>query len=148
MKKIAMTEYLQIDLDRELWLCRVCEHEIGAARSPYKEGLLVHVRDPREIHRPILDPAYEFTFAPDPAWVSILEYYCPGCGTMVEVEYLPPGHPPLNDMEFDLDALKAQWALRGFKQDLTKIAGPEPAGVDYHSHSHGSKGHKHAHDRR
>ncbi|GAC1623488.1 MAG: hypothetical protein NVS9B10_08550 [Nevskia sp.] len=130
-----MTEYLQIELDSERWLCRVCTHDIGPARSPYKEGLLVHARDPREIHKPILDPSYEFTFAPDPAWVQILEYYCPGCGTMVEVEYLPPGHPPLNDMEFDIDALKAQWALRSFKQDLSKIAGPEPAGVDYYSHA-------------
>lgn len=129
---VAMTEYLKIDLDRELWQCRVCNHEVGPARSPYKEGLLVYARDPREIHKPILDPSYEFTFAPDPKWVQILEYYCPSCGTMMEVEYLPPGHPPLIDMEFDIDALKAQWATRP-PQDLSKIAGPEPAGVDYHS---------------
>jgi hypothetical protein len=38
-------------------------------------------------------------------------------------------------MEFDIDALKTQWALRNFKQDLSKIAGPEPAGVDYYSHT-------------
>lgn len=135
---VAMTEYLMIDLDRELWQCRVCEHEVGNAREPYKEGLLVYARDPREIHKPILDPAYEFTFAPDPAWVQILEYYCPGCGTMVEVEYLPPGHPPLSDMEFDLDALKVQWAARG-PQDLSKIAGPSPMGVDYHSQKTGGR---------
>ena len=24
----------------------------------------------------------------------------------MEVEYLPPGHPPLHDIEFDIDALK------------------------------------------
>lgn len=136
---VAMTEYLKIDLDRELWQCRVCEHEVGNARAPYKEGLLVYARDPREIHKPILDASYEFTFAPDPKWVQILEYYCPGCGTMMEVEYLPPGHPPLNDMEFDIDALKAQWTRRG-AQDLTKIAGPEPAGVDYHSQKTGRGG--------
>ena len=131
--KIAMTEYLQIDLDKERWLCRVCEHDHGPARGNYKEGLLVHARDPREIHKPILDTSYEFTFAPDPNWVKIVEYYCPDCGTQVEVEYLTPGHPPLHDMEFDIDALKAQWSKRG-PQDLTKIAGPEPMGVDYHSH--------------
>ncbi len=133
--KIAMTEYLQIDLDRELWQCRVCDHEVGPAREPYKHGLLVCARDPREIHKPILDPSYEFTFAPDPTWVQIVEYYCPECATMMEVEYLPPGHPPLNDMEFDLDALKAQWADRE-PQDVSKLAGPEPAGVDYRPHSH------------
>ncbi|MGH8517806.1 MAG: acetone carboxylase subunit gamma [Panacagrimonas sp.] len=131
--KIAMTEYLQIDLDKERWMCRVCDHDVGPARGNYKEGLLVHARDPREIHKPILDPSYEFTFAPDPNWVKIVEYYCPSCGTQMEVEYLTPGHPPVYDMEFDIDALKAQWAKRG-PQDLSKIAGPEPMGVDYHSH--------------
>jgi acetone carboxylase gamma subunit len=136
--KVAMTEYLLIDLDTELWRCRVCDHEIGNARKPYKEGLLVHSRDPREIHRPILDESYEFTFAPDPKWVQIVEYYCPTCGTQIEVEYLPPGHPPLNDMEFDLDAMKTQWAARGNKQDLSKISGPVPQGVDYHPQSHGA----------
>ena len=138
--KIAMTEYLQIDLDKERWMCRVCDHDIGPARGNYKEGLLLHARDPREIHKPILDTSYEFTFAPDPKWVQIVEFYCPSCGTQVEVEYLTPGHPPLYDMEFDIDALKAQWAKRG-PQDLSKIAGPEPMGVDYHSHqSAGTRG--------
>ena len=137
--KVPMTEYLAIDLDRVLWECRVCNHGGGSARAPYKEGLLVHARDPREIHKPILDPSYEFTFAPDPNWVQIVEYYCPECGTMMEVEYLPPGHPPLNDLEFDLDALKAQWAKRA-PMDLSTIAGPAPAGVDYRSHMHSRAG--------
>ena len=61
--KIAMTEYLQIDLDSERWHCRVCNHDIAPARDNYKEGLLVYARDPREIHKPILDATkYEFTF--------------------------------------------------------------------------------------
>ena len=131
--KIAMTEYLQIDLETEKWHCRVCDHDVGPARENYKEGLLVHARDPREVHKPILDESYEFTFAPDPKWVQIVEYYCPSCGTQMEVEYLTPGHPPLYDMEFDIDALKKQWKKRG-AQDVSKLAGPEPAGVDYHSH--------------
>jgi|SRR5271154_1608358 acetone carboxylase, gamma subunit len=139
--KVPMTEYLEIDLQRELWMCRVCHHEIGSARRPYKEGLLVSARDPREIHAPILNSEwYEFTFAPDPKWVQILEYYCPECGTMVEVEYLPPGHPPLNDMEFDLDALKAQWKDR---EPLTEaeLAGPDMAGA-IHSRSRKQKAHQ------
>lgn len=92
--QIPMTEYLVIDLDSELWVCRVCRHELGSARGNYKEGTLVYDRDPREIHQPIIDPdRYEFTFSPDPAYCRILEYYCPGCGTQIETEYIPPGHP-------------------------------------------------------
>jgi acetone carboxylase, gamma subunit len=108
--KVKMTEYLEINLEDETWCCRKCNHAIAPARSNYKEGLLVYVRDPREIHRPILNPdLYEYTFAPDPTWVQIVEYYCPECATMVEVDYLPPGHPPLYDMEFDIDSLKERY---------------------------------------
>jgi acetone carboxylase gamma subunit len=109
-----MTEYLQIDLTDERWQCRRCHHDIASARDNYKTGLLVYDRDPREIHRPLIDPEkYEFTFSPDPLWCRIVEFYCPGCGTMIEVEYLPPGHPPTYDMEIDVDALRAQKAGLG-----------------------------------
>jgi acetone carboxylase gamma subunit len=132
--KVLMTEYLRIDLDAEVWQCRVCDHEIGSARSNYKEGMLVYNRNPQDIHPPVIDPEkYEFTFSPDPEWVRILEYYCPSCGTMVETEYTVPGHPPLYDMEVDLDALKAQWSTR---DEVTEpIVGPEVL-IERHQHKH------------
>ena len=106
-KRIAITEYLEIELEKERWYCRRCGYDIGPARSPYKEGLLVYARDPREIHRPILDETkYEYTYAPDPQWCRIVEFYCPDCGTLMENEYLPPGHPLTNDIELDIDQLK------------------------------------------
>ena len=105
--KIAMTEALQIDLQRSTWICRKCGHEHGPADQSYKHGLLAHARDPREVHQALLDPAqYRQTFAPQPEWVRIVEYYCPQCALLVEAEYLPPGHPPLHDMQFDLDRLR------------------------------------------
>ena len=107
--KVLITETLRIDLGTEQWECRRCGHEHGSARDNYKRGLLVHDRDPREVHKPLLDTQlYERTYSPDPKWCRILEYYCPDCGTMVEAEYLPPGHPPLHDIELDIDALKEQ----------------------------------------
>lgn len=122
--KVLMTEYLRIDLDAENWECRVCNHVVGPAKRSYKEGMLVHNRDPREIHPPIIDPEkYRFTFSPDPEWVRILEYYCPHCGTQVETEYAIPGHPPLYDMEVDLPALRAQWATRDEVKEA--VVGPE-----------------------
>ena len=131
--KIPMTEYLRIDLDSEKWECRVCDHEIAPAEGNYKEGLLVHNRDPREIHPPILDPErYRFTFSPDPEWVRILEFCCPNCGTQVETEYAIPGHPPLQDMQVDVPALKAQWAKRG--PDMLPDAGPAVVPGRCHGH--------------
>lgn len=106
---VAITEYLAIDLENERWQCRVCGHDLASARGNYKTGLLVHDRDPREIHDPKLDPSrYEYTYAPDPAWCRIVEFYCPGCGTLVENEYIPPGHPLTHDIELDIDSLKAR----------------------------------------
>ena len=111
--KVLITENLRIDLDSEQWECRACSAQIMPARENYKRGLLVHNRDPREIQKPLLDPEkYEFTYSPNPQWCRILEYYCPKCGTMIETEYLPPGHPPVRDIELDIDALKAQWKDR------------------------------------
>ena len=112
--KVYSTEYLSIDLDTERWRCRRCNRDLGDARDNYKRGLLVYDRDPREIHRPLLNPeVYEFTFSPDPKFTALLEYYCPGCGTMVETEYTVPGHPPTRDIDFDIDSLKEkarEWA--------------------------------------
>jgi acetophenone carboxylase len=108
MERIRITEYLDLDLDDEVWRCHVCDHLLGSARENYKEGCLVHARDPREVHPPLIEG--EFTFAPDPDWVRIVEFYCPGCGTQVETEYLPPGHPVTHDIELDIDGLRSRLA--------------------------------------
>lgn len=105
-KRVDITEYLAIDLSSERWCCRVCGHDLGNARANYKEGCLVADRDPREIHDNVVEGDY--TFAPDPEWCRIVEFYCPGCVTLIEVEYLPPGHPLTHDIELDIDALKAK----------------------------------------
>jgi len=102
--RIRFTEYLDLDLNSEQWLCNRCSHLLGPATENYKHGCLVHHRDPREIHPPIVPGA--FTFAPDPLWVRIVEFYCPGCGAQMETEYLPPGHPITHDIEVDIPALK------------------------------------------
>lgn len=106
MTERAITEYLTIELETERWRCSRCSHDLGDARRSYKEGCLVRDRDPEEIHPPVVEG--EYTFAPDPAWCRLIEFYCPQCLTLVEVEYLPPGHPLTHDIEIDIDALKAQ----------------------------------------
>ncbi|RMB81470.1 acetone carboxylase subunit gamma [Streptomyces shenzhenensis] len=131
--RVPMTEYLVIDLDTERWVCRVCAQDMGSAHGTYKEGTLVHDRDPRQIHQPVIDPErYEFTFSPDPEYCRILEYYCPGCGTQIEAEYLPPGHPPAVDLLIDVAALRAQWAERGVDPEEIHTYGP---GADAQQHT-------------
>lgn len=122
-KRRQITEYLEVDLDRESWFCNRCGHELGPARENYKKFCLVHERSPHEIHPPSVVGAY--TLAPDPEWCRIVEFYCPGCSAQVEVEYLPPGHPITWDIELDIDALKRRAAA---EQASTKPTNPATEG--------------------
>lgn len=108
--KVQITEYLEVDLTRELWCCNRCTKDLGPARENYKKFCLVYDRDPRTIHLAYTEPDPEtgMTYAPDPGWCRIVEFYCPQCGVMVENEYLPPGHPLTHDIELDIDALRAR----------------------------------------
>jgi acetophenone carboxylase len=106
MARIRFTEYLDLDLADESWRCHGCGRRLIEASESYKRGCLVAERDPREIHPPVI--AGEYTFSPDPDWVRILEFYCPGCGRQIETEYLPPGHPITRDIEVDVARLKAR----------------------------------------
>lgn len=103
----AITEYLEIDLESERWHCRRCGHDIGNARENYKRGLVFRQRDPAAVHSSGLG---EKRYTPDPDWCRMVEMFCPGCATLIEVEYLPPGHPLTHDLEIDIDALKAAQA--------------------------------------
>lgn len=131
--KVFVTAALAIDLDNEKWECTRCNAQLGSARANYKAGLVVRERDPGEVHAPILDrDRYDFTFAPDPEWCRLVEYFCPSCGRQVEVEYLPPGHPPTHDIELDIDALKAQWAHR--EPLSAPVLGPDFVAPQCHHH--------------
>jgi len=111
MAEFRVTEYLSIDLATERWTCTRCHAELGPARGNYKTGCLVAQRDPREVHPARVEGPY--TFAPDPQWCRLLEFYCPGCLVLLEVEYLPPGHPITHDIDIDIDALQASQAASG-----------------------------------
>ena len=64
MARVHLAQYLDLDLDGERWRCHDCGHDLGDARQNYKRGLLVHDRDPSEVHRPLIEG--EFTFSPNP----------------------------------------------------------------------------------
>jgi acetone carboxylase, gamma subunit len=116
--RIRITEYLEIDLAGEQWHCHRCGASLGDARANYKEGCLVAERPLEEVH-PRLTGDAQYGFTPDADYCRLLEFYCPSCGTMIENEYLPPGHPITHELELDLDALQARFA-----------APPRAAGVE------------------
>ncbi len=106
--RTRITEHLDIDLETERWCCNRCSAQLGPARTSYKEGLLVADRDPAEVHFARAPQGSRYSFAPDPGWCRIVEFYCPNCALLVETEYLPPGHPITHDLVIDVDALRAR----------------------------------------
>lgn len=101
--KRRITENLDIDTDALEWLCHACGVSLGPASANYKEGCLVAARDPREVWQPLIEEEYNFSY--DPGWMRLVEYYCPECGGLIELDVLPPGHPIPRDFELDLRKL-------------------------------------------
>ena len=99
--------------------CR-CGHEFGDYRVNWKLASLIHVRDDEKS----LSEVYKGREMPDPKWVQLREYICPGCGTQLEVEAVPRGCPPDFDFLPDLDTFYREWLGRPLPdqkeyQDLT-----------------------------
>jgi acetophenone carboxylase len=113
--KRNITEYLDVDLATERWSCSRCGGDLGNARDNYKKGCLVADRNPAEVHPPMVEGT-GYSFAPDASWCRIVEFYCPSCGTLVETEYLPPGHPLTFDIQLDIDAMQRRY---GAKEPIT-----------------------------
>jgi len=65
-----------------------------------------------DIHPPLIEEQ-AFSFMPDSDYCRLIEFYCPSCGTMIENEYLPPGHPLTHEIELDIDALKVRHIKTG-----------------------------------
>ncbi|MEE8318815.1 MAG: acetone carboxylase subunit gamma [Dehalococcoidales bacterium] len=109
MTIIRITETVEIDLDKEMWRCSHCHTEIHPARESYLNGCLVYEKPASEIYGPpipIKSGSSEISYAPDPDFMRIVEFYCPECGAMMTVQYLPPGHPIVTEMELDIDKMK------------------------------------------
>ncbi len=107
MTRARITEYLVVDCDNERWLCERCGHDLGSARDDYKRGCLVAERPLSEVHPPVTH-GQSYSFTPSPDYCRLVEFYCPGCGVMVENEYLPPGHPLTQEIDLDIDALRTR----------------------------------------
>lgn len=111
MTTIRVTEYLDMDLEKERWLCNRCGEPLCSARDSYMKGCLVYERPAEEIYGPTYGLTNEqgVSYAPDSNFLRILELYCPNCGVLMEVQYLPPGHPIPRDIELDIDKLKQRY---------------------------------------
>lgn len=82
-----------------------CGYEFGDVRQNWKLQALVYVRDTQEK----IDEIYPRLLGCDPQWMHLREFICPGCGTLLEVEAVPPGYPIVFDFQPDIDAFYTHW---------------------------------------
>ena len=85
-----------------------CGHEFCDYRENWKLEALINVRDTVEELREI----YPDKMHGDPQWNVLREYFCPGCKTLLEVEAVPPGYPPVHDFVPDLEGFYENWLDR------------------------------------
>jgi acetone carboxylase gamma subunit len=98
-----ITESLDLDSATHRWSCHDCGQDLGPATEDYKRATLVRERDPHDLWQPSV--AEPFTFSYNPDWMRLVEFYCPRCALLMDVEVLPPGHPLTHDIELDLSRL-------------------------------------------
>ena len=85
-------EYLEIDENNKI-RCIKCGYTFCDANENYKLYALKCEREGSEIGKRMVQ---------DSEYVVYHEFYCPKCLTMLSVDVLPKGHPPIWDIEIDL----------------------------------------------
>jgi N-methylhydantoinase B len=101
---IEASPYLVVKRDDAglYWCCARCSADLGPAAGNYKDGCMREDR-PVEASNPLAgDPA---RFIDDA--VEFRQFYCPGCGTLIENEIAIAADPVLEDTSFALTALGA-----------------------------------------
>jgi acetone carboxylase gamma subunit len=103
---LPLTEHLYIveKGDERVVKCD-CGYEYGDYRENWKLKALIDVLETEEE----LDRIYPGFLKPDPEICEIRRYYCPGCGTQLEVESVPRGHPMIFDFLPDIDTFYRDW---------------------------------------
>ena len=82
-----------------------CSHEFGDYRDNWKLEILIHFCDTTTALHAIYPPR----MAPNPEWIEIREFICPGCGTLLEVDAVPPGYPIVFDFLPVLESFYSDW---------------------------------------
>ncbi len=116
-ERVKWTERILLPLGEHLYIVEKgedrivkcdCGHEFGDYRVNWKLKSLIYVRDSEEK----LDEVFFGPRKPDPDLCEVREYFCPGCGTQLEVETLPVGYPAIFDFLPDIDVFYNDWLGR------------------------------------
>lgn len=90
--------HMAIDENREVIVCRDCEETICAADENYKRNALCERKPLTEAGPLVNDPEVYIDEE-----MEFRQFYCPGCGTLLENEVIRADIPPVHDKELQLD---------------------------------------------
>ena len=82
-----------------------CGHEFCDHDANWKRAALINVRDSEEAYREI----YPEGMHPNPEYMELREFFCPGCKTLLEVENMMPGYPLVHSFEPDIETFYDEW---------------------------------------
>nr|MDO8135041.1 acetone carboxylase subunit gamma [Candidatus Njordarchaeum guaymaensis] len=85
-----------------------CGEELGDYRENWKLKTLVHVRETDEE----LQEIFPGLLKPDPEVTQLREFYCPKCGTLLDVESFPRGYPVIFEFLPDVESFYTKWLGR------------------------------------
>ncbi|MGV6871489.1 acetone carboxylase subunit gamma [Pseudochelatococcus sp. B33] len=92
--------------DTRQWVVRCeCGHDFCDASENWKLHARVRVRDTQAD----LEEIYPRLMAPTASWQVLREYYCPDCGTLLDVEAPTPWYPVIHDFEPDIETFYRDW---------------------------------------
>ena len=77
-----------------------CGQEYGDYRVNWKLHADIRTRDTQDSMEKVYYPS---AAAPDPEWMEVREFFCPGCTAQLAVEIVPPGYPLTFEALPDLD---------------------------------------------
>jgi len=101
---VRLNEYLYVVRTKDgkrVVKCGKCGYNFGDYRVNWKINSMVRVRRTKEEMKEIY---YYDEISPEPEYAEIREYYCPGCYTLLSVEVVPPGYPPLFEFLPNIDS--------------------------------------------
>lgn len=122
-EKVAYTEKILVPLSEHLNIVakgteRIvkcdCGYEFGDWRVNWKLNALIHVLDTKE---KLIEVYSEYPGIGDPEYCDVREFYCPGCGSLLEVEAVAKGYPIIFDWFPDIDAFYKDWLGRPLPEE-------------------------------
>lgn len=104
-----------VQKDRERIVKCECGFEFGDWRRNWKLSAAILARDDDAK----LEEIYPGLRKPNPELCEVREFLCPGCGSLLDVESVPVGHPIVFDALPDIDALYRDWLGQELPEPLS-----------------------------